>query len=127
MQKEPPPFVWAAPDEKNILTCESGQLVARLGGLTASVNREFHHRMSTVEHWSLVLATLIYCCSEVHLIPPMPVGSSTVSFSSLRSTLSSHQASRYAITFMSAIRTYHAGQPRSTVATCGFLWHGSPH
>jgi len=21
MQKEPPPFVWAAPDEKNILTC----------------------------------------------------------------------------------------------------------
>ena len=23
MQKEPPPFVWAAPDEKNILTCTS--------------------------------------------------------------------------------------------------------
>ena len=23
MQKEPPPFVWAAPDEKNILNCES--------------------------------------------------------------------------------------------------------
>lgn len=22
MQKEPPPFVWAAPDEKNILHCE---------------------------------------------------------------------------------------------------------
>ena len=22
MQKEPPPFVWAAPDEKNILNCE---------------------------------------------------------------------------------------------------------
>lgn len=22
MQKEPPPFVWAVPDEKNILTCE---------------------------------------------------------------------------------------------------------
>ena len=21
MQKEPPPFVWAAPDEKDILTC----------------------------------------------------------------------------------------------------------
>ena len=21
MQKEPPPFIWAAPDEKNILTC----------------------------------------------------------------------------------------------------------
>ncbi|XP_006462225.1 hypothetical protein AGABI2DRAFT_71166 [Agaricus bisporus var. bisporus H97] len=23
MQREPPPFVWAVPDEKNILTCES--------------------------------------------------------------------------------------------------------
>lgn len=22
MQREPPPFVWAVPDEKNILTCE---------------------------------------------------------------------------------------------------------
>ena len=22
MQREPPPFVWAIPDEKNILTCE---------------------------------------------------------------------------------------------------------
>ena len=22
MQREPPPFVWAAPDEKNILTCK---------------------------------------------------------------------------------------------------------
>ena len=22
MQKEPPPFIWAAPDEKNILTCK---------------------------------------------------------------------------------------------------------
>lgn len=21
MQREPPPFIWAAPDEKNILTC----------------------------------------------------------------------------------------------------------
>lgn len=30
MQREPPPFVWAVPDEKNILTCEllkSGTLV----------------------------------------------------------------------------------------------------
>ncbi|KAH0836491.1 hypothetical protein J3R83DRAFT_8125 [Lanmaoa asiatica] len=24
MQKEPPPFVWAVPDEKNILTCQYG-------------------------------------------------------------------------------------------------------
>lgn len=55
MQKEPPPFVWAAPDEKNILTCESSGLVAGTSGLTATVNREFHHRMSTVAHWSLVV------------------------------------------------------------------------
>ena len=26
MQKEPPPFVWAIPDEKNILTCECAYL-----------------------------------------------------------------------------------------------------
>lgn len=26
MQREPPPFVWAAPDEKNILTCQSTRI-----------------------------------------------------------------------------------------------------
>lgn len=29
MQREPPPFVWAAPDEKNILTCEYLHLFSR--------------------------------------------------------------------------------------------------
>ncbi|GJJ11375.1 hypothetical protein Clacol_005607 [Clathrus columnatus] len=29
MQKEPPPFVWAVPDEKNILTCFSGNYIIR--------------------------------------------------------------------------------------------------
>lgn len=110
MQKEPPPFVWAAPDEKNILTCESYGLVAETGGLTTTVNREFHHRMSTVEHWSPVLAMLIYCRSEVRLIPLMPAGSSMAFFSSRRNTPSSHQASRYVITFTPGIRTYHTGQ-----------------
>ena len=30
MQKEPPPFVWAAPDEKNILNCKSKYSLASL-------------------------------------------------------------------------------------------------
>lgn len=110
MQKEPPPFVWAAPDEKNILTCELCGLSAEIGGLMTTVNREFHHRMSTAEHLSPVLAILIYCRSEVHLIPPMPAGNSMAFFSSRRNTPSSHQASRYVITFTPGIRTYHTGQ-----------------
>ena len=46
MQREPPPFVWAVPDEKNILTCTSclqtlpGQVVLT----TVAVLRELHHR-----------------------------------------------------------------------------------
>ena len=48
MQREPPPFVWAVPDEKNILTCTSclqtlpGQVVLT----TVAVLRELHHRAS---------------------------------------------------------------------------------
>ncbi|KAK7687660.1 hypothetical protein QCA50_008875 [Cerrena zonata] len=30
MQREPPPFVWAVPDEKNILTCEPSPQPARV-------------------------------------------------------------------------------------------------
>ena len=33
MQKEPPPFVWAAPDEKNILTCESRAILKLIIGI----------------------------------------------------------------------------------------------
>ena len=45
MQKEPPPFVWAAPDEKNILTCES----ARTSPVCPAHRhgpRELHYRTS---------------------------------------------------------------------------------
>ena len=44
MQKEPPPFVWAAPDEKNILTCEYTLLPITIGLLTPTFCRELHHR-----------------------------------------------------------------------------------
>jgi hypothetical protein len=30
MQKEPPPFVWAVPDEKDILTCAPSRLTSQI-------------------------------------------------------------------------------------------------
>lgn len=45
MQREPPPFVWAAPDEKDILTCTLIVTVGR--GTNADYPcRELHHRGS---------------------------------------------------------------------------------
>ena len=43
MQKEPPPFVWAAPDEKDILTCAP---IFRRDGLNIYLLffREFYYR-----------------------------------------------------------------------------------
>jgi len=44
MQKEPPPFVWAAPDEKDILTCASSfSHVMELAPIPF-FPREFSHR-----------------------------------------------------------------------------------
>lgn len=43
MQREPPPFVWAVPDEKNILTCESSRVSYAV--CAYSIHRELHHRM----------------------------------------------------------------------------------
>ena len=43
MQKEPPPFVWAAPDEKDILICALS--LSRHGSYAhALFSREFYHR-----------------------------------------------------------------------------------
>jgi len=47
MQKEPPPFVWAAPDEKDMLTCAfSFSLVMELA-LIPFFLREFSRRRTT--------------------------------------------------------------------------------
>jgi len=45
MQREPPPFIWAAPDEKNILTCafycpNSCPLTDRISGYRELLDRE---------------------------------------------------------------------------------------
>jgi hypothetical protein len=45
MQKEPPPFVWAAPDEKDILTCALTSLTRySLEILLLLFYRELYHR-----------------------------------------------------------------------------------
>lgn len=47
MQRDPPPFIWAAPDEKNILTCASGDFVALKRGVLTRITcyRELSYRM----------------------------------------------------------------------------------
>ena len=42
MQKEPPPFVWAAPDEKDILICALSSSCHRSCAHTFA-SREFYH------------------------------------------------------------------------------------
>jgi ubiquitin-conjugating enzyme E2 J2 len=44
MQKEPPPFVWAAPDEKDILICALTPLSRHDLILIPFTSREFYHR-----------------------------------------------------------------------------------
>lgn len=53
MQKEPPPFVWAVPDEKNILTCQyaaiAGTSIADLLSLgNFLIVRDFHSSLRSV-------------------------------------------------------------------------------
>ena len=48
MQRDPPPFVWAAPDEKNILTCEYTPPSYHLRSLTVPFDRELHHCTSGI-------------------------------------------------------------------------------
>lgn len=52
MQKDTPPFVWAAPDEKNILHCEFLPYIACSLGLMLrlSANRELYHRSLDSTH-----------------------------------------------------------------------------
>lgn len=44
MQREPPPFVWAAPEEKDILTCAPILSPSVYSLLTHFSYREFYHR-----------------------------------------------------------------------------------
>lgn len=46
MQREPPPFVWAAPEEKDILTCAPIHPHFACSLLTHHLHREFYHRTS---------------------------------------------------------------------------------
>lgn len=43
MQKEPPPFVWAVPDEKNILTCELVSVFSLISTFDEDLLRELYH------------------------------------------------------------------------------------
>ena len=44
MQREPPPFIWAAPDEKNILNCALCRLTLHLLADLSSEYRELLDR-----------------------------------------------------------------------------------
>jgi hypothetical protein len=58
MQKSPPPFIWACPEEKNILDCMSGPgpvraVTLQLTGLGSSADtndRAFHHCAFGLHH-----------------------------------------------------------------------------
>lgn len=54
MQKEPPPFVWAVPDEKNILTCAFVSDIRFTPADTRRlhVDRELHSRTSTLVRYA---------------------------------------------------------------------------
>lgn len=59
MQKEPPPFVWAAPDEKDILTCALSFSHVMELVLIPFFPREFYHRR-TAHFATNVLARLTH-------------------------------------------------------------------
>lgn len=44
MQRAPPPFIWACPEEKNILDCECTRFKGRNAELMGT--RAFHYRIS---------------------------------------------------------------------------------
>lgn len=93
MQKEPPPFVWAAPDEKNILTCELVPLSHLERSLTYP-SRELHYCRCCVSVSRGEI--LLMCCSVVLLTRLSLAASIMVFYSFLPSTHSSHQGSRCA-------------------------------
>ena len=62
MQRDPPPFIWAVPEENNILTCEcvggSGRSLAHLRAC-----RELHHRTCALT-----------CCMHTSALKWLPPG-----------------------------------------------------
>ena len=59
MQKSPPPFIWACPEEKNILDCVL--LTFPLDQLTDWVDRAFHHRTLNMVACTLIPRSLFIC------------------------------------------------------------------
>ena len=114
MQKEPPPFVWAAPDEKDILTCALTFHVTASELISSFFYREFYYRKNShlVSSPRLTHPPLpLLFSSMAHKTPPSPAASTTAYSSSPQSTLSSHQVSRsvalcwrYGPTFISSAR-----------------------
>ena len=96
MQREPPPFVWAVPDEKNILTCAyyhlfpgSVYLIPRLGNYLIVRSPQLHFPHTPV--------SLCFPDSEVLQTHPSRE-ESTMEFCCFpRSTRSSRQGSRYVL------------------------------
>ena len=71
MQKEPPPFVWAAPDEKDILTCAPSFSHVMELGLNPFFPREFYHRRTTYSATNVPTRLTHHpSLSTDHQIPP---------------------------------------------------------
>lgn len=71
MQKEPPPFVWAAPDEKDILTCAPSFSHVMELALIPIFSREFYHCRTAFSGTNVVTRLTHHpSLSTDHQIPP---------------------------------------------------------
>lgn len=98
MQRDPPPFIWAVPEENNILTCE---YTGWFGGRPAHLKHAGNYIIVRLGSLVICISARSSGCpsvsSEDLSTPPLPVVNITVSSCSRLSTRSSHQGSRYDI------------------------------
>ena len=100
MQREPPPFVWAAPDEKDILTC--ALIVACYFETYADTTyRELYH---CAFHQYIQTTQAQHRCSAVRQTPLTPVASIMVSSYSLQNIPSSPRVSRFVRVYLHSLR-----------------------
>lgn len=98
MQRDPPPFIWAVPEENNILTCECTSLLEGLWThLKHAGNYIIVRTGSPVVCISARSSGCLSVSSEDLPTLPLPVVNTTVSCCSRLSIHSSLQASRYGV------------------------------
>ena len=122
MQKEPPPFVWAAPDEKDILICAPSPLSRHDLKLIPFSFREFYHRTTAPPAFDalprLTHHTLSF--STVHQSHPTWVASTMEYSFSPQNTRSSHQVSRSVALFKHLCHTLRSSARRCSPRLVAF-------